>query len=135
MRHRSRWTERKVEGGAATVEVVIIFPLLLLTLLLVVQFGLWYHGRHVALAAAEEGTRAARVDGGSAAAGAARARRFLHDLGSSVLVNPQVSASRDQEVAHVEVSGQALNVVPLLRLPIRAASQGPVERFRGISSG
>jgi Flp pilus assembly protein TadG len=121
----------KAEDGSSTVEVVIVFPLLLLTLLLVFQFGLWYHARHVALAAAEEGARAARVDSGSTGAGVARARRFLRDLGGTVIVNPQVSAFRDQDVARVEVSGQALNVVPLLRLPIRQASQGPVERFRG----
>jgi Flp pilus assembly protein TadG len=128
---RSSRAGRNAEGGAATVEVVIILPLLLLlTLLLVVQFGLWYHARHVALAAAEEGARAARVDTGTAAAGAARAQRFLRDLGSRTVVNPHISASRDQEVARVEVSGQALPVVPLVRLSVREASQGPVERFR-----
>ena len=57
--------------------------------------------------------------------------RFVRDLGSSVIVNPKVSASRNLDVARVEVSGQARNVVPGLRLPIRQASQGPIERFRG----
>jgi TadE-like protein len=119
------------ERGAATVEVVMVFPLVLLALLLIFQFGFWYHGRHVALAAAEEGARAARVDTGSAAAGAARAQRFVRELGPSVIVNVQVSASRDQSVARVQVSGWAPSIVPLLHLPIREVSQGPVERFRG----
>jgi Flp pilus assembly protein TadG len=121
----------KAEDGSSTVEVVIVFPLLILTLMLVFQFAFWYHARHVALAAAEEGARAARVDTGTAAAGAARAERFVRDLGPSVIVNPKVSASRNLDVARVEVSGQARNVVPGLRLPIRQVSQGPVERFRG----
>jgi Flp pilus assembly protein TadG len=131
MSQRTWWPGNKAEDGSSTVEVVIVFPLLILTLMLVFQFAFWYHARHVALAAAEEGARAARVDTGTAAAGAARAERFVRDLGSSVIVNPKVSASRNLDVARVEVSGQARNVVPGLRLPIRQASQGPTERFRG----
>lgn len=131
MSQRTWWPGNKAEDGSSTVEVVIVFPLLILTLMLVFQFAFWYHARHVALAAAEEGARAARVDTGTAAAGAARAERFVRDLGSSVIVNPKVSASRDLDVARVEVSGQARNVVPGLRLPIRQVSQGPIERFRG----
>jgi Flp pilus assembly protein TadG len=131
MSQRTRWPGNKAEDGSSTVEVVIVFPLLILTLMLVFQFAFWYHARHVALAAAEEGARAARVDTGTAAAGAARAERFVRDLGSSVIVNPKVSASRNLDVARVEVSGQARNVVPGLRLSVRQASQGPIERFRG----
>jgi Flp pilus assembly protein TadG len=131
MSQRSWWPGNKAEDGSSTVEVVIVFPLLILTLMLVFQFAFWYHARHVALAAAEEGARAARVDTGTAAAGAARAERFVRDLGPSVIVNPKVSASRNLDVARVEVSGQARNVVPGLRLPIRQVSQGPIERFRG----
>jgi Flp pilus assembly protein TadG len=131
MAQRTWWPGNKAEDGSSTVEVVIVFPLLILTLMLVFQFAFWYHARHVALAAAEEGARAARVDTGTAAAGAARAERFVRDLGSSVIVNPKVSASRNLDVARVEVSGQARNVVPGLRLPSRQASQGPIERFRG----
>jgi Flp pilus assembly protein TadG len=131
MSQRTWWPGNKAEDGSSTVEVVIVFPLLILTLMLVFQFAFWYHARHVALAAAEEGARAARVDTGTAAAGAARAERFVRDLGPSVIVNPKVSASRNLDVARVEVSGQARNVVPGLRLPIRQVSQGPVERFRG----
>src|SRR6266511_3393136 len=111
------------EDGSASTELVVVFP--------AVQLGLWYHARHVALAAAEEGVRAARVQTGSATAGAARARRFLRALGPTVVADPVVRASRDQDTARVEVAGQALNVLPWLHLPVRQAAQGPVERFRG----
>jgi len=119
------------EDGSAATELVVVFPAVLLGLLLVFQLGLWYHARHVALAAAEEGVRAARVQTGSAPAGAARARRFLRALGPTVVAHPVVRASRDQDTARVEVAGQALNVLPWLHLPVRQAAQGPVERFRG----
>ena len=118
------------EQGAATTEVVLVTPVLLVLIMLVVQFGLWYHGSHVATAAAQEGARAARVDGGSRAAGEARARAFLASLGREVVGHPQVSAERGADRARVEVRGTAVAVVPGLRLPIRAVSDGPVERFR-----
>ena len=54
MSQRTRWPGNKAEDGSSTVEVVIVFPLLILTLMLVFQFAFWYHARHVALAAAED---------------------------------------------------------------------------------
>lgn len=121
---------RTDEEGAATTEVVLVTPVLLVLIMLVVQFGLWYHGSHVATAAAQEGARAARVDGGSNQAGAARARSFLASLGREVVGQPQVSAERNASRSRVEVRGTAVAVVPGLRLPIWAVSEGPVERFR-----
>lgn len=118
-------------AGASSVELVIVFPLLVLALMLAIQFGIVYHANQVALAAAEEGARAARVRGGTAAAGAARASAFLDQLGRSVLVNRGVSASRGAEVARVEVTGQVETVVLGFRFPVRQVSEGPVERFRG----
>jgi len=113
-----------------TAELVVATPLLLLLVLLVVQFALWQHGLHVATAAAEEGERAARLEGGTAAAGATRARDFLAQLGPSLVVAPRVTARRDQATARVEVRGTAEQLVPWLRLPIHAVAEGPVEVFR-----
>ncbi len=118
------------EDGAATTEAVLVTPVLLLLIMAIVQFGLWYHGSHVALAAAQEGARAARLEGGSHQAGTARARSFLAGLGREVVGRPQVEAERDRARARVEVRGSAVAVVPGLHLPIRAVSEGPVERFR-----
>jgi Flp pilus assembly protein TadG len=118
------------ERGAATTEAVLVTPVLLVLIMLVVQFGLWYHGSHVAVAAAQEGARAARLEGGSTEAGTARARSFLDSLGREVVGRPQVNAERNPSRARVEVRGTAVAVVPGLHLPIRAVSEGPVERFR-----
>lgn len=119
------------EKGAATAELVLVTPVLLLLLMLIMQFALWYHGSHVATAAAQEGARAARVEGGSGTAGASRAERFLASLGREVVGEPQVLAARDgsRGVARVEIRGKAVPVVPGLRLPIRAVSESPLERF------
>lgn len=118
------------EGGQATTEVMV-FPVLLLLFSVVVQFALWYHAGSVAQAAAAEGVRAARA-AGSAPAGARRAEAFLAELGPSVVVAPKVVAERGPERARVEVTGQAVRLLPLLPLPVRAAAESPVEAFRPV---
>lgn len=118
------------QDGAATVELVVATPLLLLLVLVVVQFALWAHAAHVADAAAQEGARAARLEGGTAAKGAAEARDFLAQLSPTILVHPAVSAHRDANTARVEVSGEAMMLIPGLHLPVRVAAEGQVERFR-----
>jgi Flp pilus assembly protein TadG len=121
---------RQGDRGAVSAELVVATPLLLVLVLLVVQFALWQHAVHVAGAAAQEGARSARLEGGSAAAGQARAEQFLAQLGRTVVMQPQVIVRRDLDRARVEVTGYAVNVLPFIHLPIRAESDGPVERFR-----
>lgn len=115
-------------------ELVVATPLLLLLVLAVVQFALWQHAVHVANAAAQEGARSARLEGGSPAAGQARAESLLGSLGRTTLADPNVTVRLDGERARVEVSGYASSVLPFLRLPVRAASDGPLETFRPLPS-
>jgi Flp pilus assembly protein TadG len=121
---------RRDESGAAATEVVIITPLLLLILMLVVQFALWEHASHVAKAAALEGVTAARLEGGSAADGKAQAELMLQKLGGKLVQAPQVSALRSGTDATVTVTGYVEEVVPGLRMPVKASSTAPVEAFR-----
>lgn len=111
-------------------ELVVATPLLLLLVLAIVQFALWQHAVHVASAAAQEGARSARLEGGSTTAGQARAESLLGSLGRTTLADPNVTVRLDGERARVEVSGYASSVLPFLRLPVRAASEGPLETFR-----
>jgi Flp pilus assembly protein TadG len=123
------------QTGAVTAELVVATPLLLLLVLLVVQFALWQHGLHVATAAAEEGERAARLEGGTAAAGAARTREFLATLGPNLVVGPRVTVQRSQTTARVEIHATAEQLVPWLHLPIHAVAEGPVEVFTAPAAG
>jgi Flp pilus assembly protein TadG len=118
------------QRGAASAELVVATPLLLLLVLAVVQFALWQHAVHVADAAAQEGARAARLEGGTVAAGQAKAEQMLGQLGRTTVLDPHVTVRRDAEHARVEVHGYASAVLPFLRLPVSASSDGPVERFR-----
>jgi Flp pilus assembly protein TadG len=120
---------REDERGEAT-EAVLVTPVLLFLVMLVFQFGLWYHAEHVAQAAAQEGVRTARLEGGSADDGQRRATDFLARAGAKIVGDPVVSVTRNDETAVVEIRGQSVAVVPGMRIPIRARSESPVERFR-----
>ena len=120
---------REDERGEAT-EAVLVTPVLLFLVMLVFQFGLWYHAEHVAQAAAQEGVRTARLEGGSADDGQRRATDFLARAGAKIVGDPMVSVTRNDETAVVEIRGQSVAVVPGMRIPIRARSESPVERFR-----
>jgi Flp pilus assembly protein TadG len=120
--------------------MVIVLPALLLLIFLGIQFALWFHASHVALAAAQEGARAARVanavDSTSARAaeqvGEDTAGLFLSGVAPTLLSNTQVVAQVDGafDRVRVEVKGDGVTIVPGLTVKISEHSEGPVERFR-----
>jgi Flp pilus assembly protein TadG len=118
------------QSGIATTEAVLVTPVLLLLVMLVIQFGLWFHAQHVAQAAAEEGARAARSASGSASAGQERSEAFLDQAGPTIITDRVVTASRTADIVTVQVHGRSVNVVPGIALPINATATSPVERFR-----
>src|SRR3954451_21110549 len=120
---------RRGQAGSATLQTVLVMPVLLLLITAIVQFAVWYHAAHIAIAAAQDGARAARVEAATDADGQARASQLLDQLGHGVLVAPSVSVTRDAETVRVEVHGYAPQLVPLLRLPVNAVSVGSIERF------
>lgn len=119
-----RWRDR----GAASVELVLATPLLLLLLMAGVQFALWSHASHMAQAAANEGVQTARAYRSSAAAGQADTQALLADLSGGALTGTNVSASRDAASATITVTGQAASVIPGLTFPIRISVTAPVEK-------
>ncbi|HVT78726.1 MAG TPA: TadE family protein [Acidimicrobiales bacterium] len=118
------------ERGSATTEVVLLTPVLLFLVMLVVQFGLWYHAEHVVQAAAQEGVRTARLEGSTADAGRTRAVDFLTRLGPTIVRQPVITATRDANNAAVSIQGHAVTVLPGFSLPVKARASSPVERFR-----
>lgn len=123
---------RHGERGVATIEMAVLFPVTLLMVFAIIQFGVWYHASDVAKAAAQEGVRAARVEGANASAGAARADQVLDANARTLIVDRRVVPFRNNDVARIEVRGTCLRVVPIpgLSLPVHAVAESPVERFR-----
>ena len=99
--------------------------------MLIIQFALWYHASDLATAAAQDGTRAARVEGATASDGAAEANQLLDQTGRSILQGRQVVVERTTDMTRVEVRGTCIELVPFLHLPVRAVAESPTERFRG----
>lgn len=118
------------ERGSSAVELVIIFPVTLLIVLLIVQFGVWYHASDVARAAAQQGVKAASAYGATAGAGQHTAAVVLRENGNSLIRAPSVKPYRDAAVARVTIDGIALSVVPVIHLAIHASATAPVEAFR-----
>ena len=129
---RPRRLERRrpAERGSAAVELVLLTPLLMVCVLVVVQFALWQHARHVLLAAAQEGARAARAQGATAEDGRLRAQDYIGQIGPDLVSDPVIEVDRTVDVVTVRIRGQAVNILPGLPLRVTATSVGPVERFR-----
>ena len=121
------------DRGAATLELVVLFPVLLLLIFGVIQGALFFHGRNVALAAAEQGVRAGRVDGQGdpAAIAAQEARQFLADTGeldnlTGLVITPTVTG----EQVRVTVTARTVSLLPGVPGPqVRQSAAGSLEVF------
>jgi len=119
------------DRGAGSAEIVIAVPLLMLLILLVIQFAIWENAESIAHATAEEALAAARVQGGTAAAGRQRAAQVISQIGTGVLTGPHVAVTRTPADVTVKVTGTAERVLPVpgLSFPVTATVTGPAERF------
>jgi Flp pilus assembly protein TadG len=121
------------ESGSTTLELVVLFPVMLLLILGTIQGALFFHGRSVLLAAAQQGVRAARVAGQSDRVGTAQAqaRQFLQDSGelknlSHLTIVATITAG------HVRVTLTARTLTPLSGLlPVQTSqsAEGSLEVF------
>jgi Flp pilus assembly protein TadG len=119
------------DRGSSSVEVVVLMPLVFLLLFAMVQGGLWFHARAVALGAAQEGARVAAAESSSAGAGITAAASFIADAGSGVVLDPAVTGSRSTTTATVTVTGRAQSLVPFLSPSVAQSASFPTERITG----
>nr|WP_281431544.1 TadE/TadG family type IV pilus assembly protein [Kineosporia corallincola] len=113
-------------------ELVVIFPAVLLVIFAVVQGALYYFASSSALAAAQEGARTAAGENSSAAAGQQAAGAFSARVAGNMLQTPGVVASRTATTATVTVSGHSLSVLPgFAGIGISQTASVPVERLTG----
>lgn len=118
------------QTGAATVELTIIFPVILLFIFGIVQATVWYHGRTLAMLAAQDGLRAAQALNGTAAEGREQAVEALAGNGASgFLTDPAVAATRTSTTVTITVTARSVALLPGTGLPITQHAAGPVERI------
>jgi Flp pilus assembly protein TadG len=117
------------DGGSTIVELVIVFPALLLCVMMTIDFGIWMHARQLAQAAADDGLTQAQQLNASAAQGQAEARTQLAFLAGSTLTNPTITATRNATTASISVDATAISVLPFFTLTVHERVTGPIERF------
>lgn len=130
-RELSMQGSRGRDRGSASLEMAILGPVLLLLTFTIVQAGLWFYGRSLALAAAQAGVAAGRAYGAAPDAGPSRARTFIAQHAGDSLLESQVSGSgTTPTVVRVAVAGRCLSVLPgLPGIPIQQVAQADRERF------
>jgi Flp pilus assembly protein TadG len=124
-------TTRRHDGrGSVSIELVILLPALFAVMFLGMQASLFYHARTVAIAAAQEGARAAGGENGSQTDGIAAANGFITDAGGeSVLLGAKTTATRSMNTATVVVEAHSLSVIPGWSPAVRQSASLPVERL------
>ena len=128
---------RRLGGDeGATTELVIAAPAFLFMIMLIVQAGLYFHASSVASAAAQEGARAATVQGGTIAEGRQVATDFVETLAPRLLDDVEVDGRYVDggELVRVTVRGDVTEVFKLpgvdLDFTVQETSEGVIERFR-----
>ena len=119
------------DAGSVTLEVAILFVIVMAMTFGAIQVGLWYSARNMCQAAAQAGARAGKVQNAPSGSGAAAARSYLTDVAGGLVVAPQVTESRTATTVTVSCAGQAQNVVPTPGFDISLAqtSAAGIERF------
>lgn len=119
------------DQGSASIELVILFPALLLVVTALVQYGLWFHARSLALAAAQEGVAVARTYGAPPQSGQDTALAFIRDHGADTLTNATATTTTPgPHSVQVVVTGRSLSVLPgAPGIAVSQSAAGPIERF------
>jgi Flp pilus assembly protein TadG len=117
------------DGGYSVVEVVLVVPVMTLLTMLVVQYALVWHGRHVAQAAAQDGLRVARAFQSTPAAGGAAARTYLAGVAPNLLRNVDARAEETATVVTVTVDAEVLSLMTFGTTRVSEQASGPREQF------
>ncbi|NDL60206.1 TadE family protein [Phytoactinopolyspora mesophila] len=120
---------KRNERGSVALESVIVWPLVLAALFAIIQGGLWFHARNVALGAAQEGARVASAE--SRGDGAARASAFISNAGGPKIMSSwSTSQSSTASVVTVTVTGRAPSVLPGVSGPkVTQSSTAPLREW------
>lgn len=128
---------RRDERGVSAVEMAFIAPGLIFLIFFCIQGALFFYGRNVAIQAAREGVSQLRLAQDRATYADIRAgvvdntERFAMTVGREALIDPEATASYDDELGRVRmtVSGRVISLIPWLDLTVTQEAEGPVERF------
>src|SRR2546423_4093267 len=120
------------DSGMTTLEVAVLFPVVLILIFGIAQTALWYMARTAALSAAQQGVNTGRAYGATRASGVTAAQDFLTAKVGDVLTGSQVKiANSDPGTLRITVSGSSLSLIPGWTISVTQSAQGPMEKFGG----
>ena len=115
---------------------VLVVPLVLVTMLFVVQFALAYYARTVVSGAAQDGASAAARRDASPEAGAALAGSLVEEGAGSLLTSHFSTSSVDDAVVTVTVHADVMSLLPFMgTITVSARSSARVEDFTPQGAG
>lgn len=122
-----RGTERELDGGSTTIEALILLPCVLLLSLLLVQWVLVWHGRHVAQAAAQTAAVTAAGYLSDQVQGEDACDEFLQAVAANLLPHTDCIVDRGTTTVIVTINATVLSVVPLVHPHITEVAHAQTE--------
>lgn len=116
------------ERGAASVELVLLFPVLLGLLWVAMSAAMFYYGRTAAVTAAQAGAAAAAAENSVLADCRTAVTGLTGRLGDT-LTNVRVTCTRTATEVRVTVTGSTLSLVPGWQPQVTQTATQPRERI------
>ena len=126
--HHGGASKARKDRGSAAVELVLIAPVLMITLLLLIQWAVREQGQRAVNAAAREGAVAAGAWQAASGAGESAAARILESAGAD-LDDIFVSVDRGPTSATATISAKVPNLIPGVELSVTSTQSAPLEVF------
>jgi Flp pilus assembly protein TadG len=127
----------RTESGAGALELAFLAPGLIFLIFFVIQAGLFFYGKTVAIQAAREGVSQLRLAQTEDVYADIRAdvvrntESFALSVGREALLQPKATPRYLDREGRVEmdVQGDVITLVPGLQLRATAHAEGAIERF------
>ena len=126
---RWRTVRATSDRGYNILEAAIILPVIIILTLLVVQFALLWHGRHIAAAAAADAARSAAGYQSTAGRGQADAADFLAAVAPHLLTGAVVTVTRGPRQVTTTIHAHVLSVIPFGSFSVDEHASAPLEQF------
>ena len=126
---RRRAVTHARDRGAASLELAIVFPVVLLLIFAGFETSTYYFGRSLALAAAQEGVREARIQPADINRGMAAAQAYIDQTSNGTLTDVQIIPGGTAEEVELTVVARVVDLTGgILNLTVSQTASGPVER-------
>lgn len=133
-RRCTRWVTAQRERGSASLQMIMVLPVVLTIFTLGLQAALLYQGRALSIAAAQEGARAAAAEHGTASIGISTAETYLA-TSTAGLSGTSVTGTRGATSATITVSTTTTSVIPFVNPRIVQSASMPIERLTSAPAG